>query len=536
MGSRNFVCLVLVCGALLSLWSLFRSSNPSSPALHEDTTDARPPYKHETVPHHPHAPVPVPPTPPKEDPPPPTNPAPALTLIVLWSPHKRNEDYLPSFFASVGANPAIDLLLIKFDKYGYDDGQCERLHAQGVRNVREVCLDVEEFVGLHVDYFCGVWGCDHKQREVVERVLEERVPLDRVNSMYRPFRAEIFKQFLHPDLKLWGWCDLDQIFGSFARMFPWDLAPSYDVLFASWPVHGYTSQHLFVPGHFAVFRRAPDVAAAFLQVHFLKSYEAFVRLPEGMPSEAVEEAEFSHVLLMRTPLTFVRFPAMAESMYHLDSLNGVFAIENAADAPNLPIVNNPDSSIGDAIASARHQILPLLVQRKSEPARPTFSAQGVESNVELLSGAKLPKDLDLWFPRGFGVAYHSSLSASQSDMGRNARRYVLRRARGGAVSERFEPERPISLVHPESNSNSNSNDEDGMEAAMHRGEHVKGTWLREGLYVHLQHEKYRKWWDVPDHALGEGEVMFVDRAHGARLWDGAGREVWRSWREEGEDW
>ena len=85
----------------------------------------------------------------------------------------------------------------------------------------------------------------------------------------------------------------------------------------------------------------------------------------------------------------------------------------------------------------------------------------------------------------------------------------MRRTRGGKVTERFEPEHPISITHA------------GKED-------MDGPWLREGLYVHLQHEKYRKWWSMPDHPLQEGEVMYFDKDHGAHLWDAYGTTRWES--------
>ena len=60
-------------------------------------------------------PVNLPDIPPPPGPPPP----PLITFVVLWSPDHRTANYLPNFFASVGANPRIEVLLIKFDKYNF---------------------------------------------------------------------------------------------------------------------------------------------------------------------------------------------------------------------------------------------------------------------------------------------------------------------------------------------------------------------------------------------------------------------------------
>ena len=45
----------------------------------------------------------------------------------------------------------------------------------------------------------------------------------------------MFGSLLNPDTPHWGWVDLDVQLGSFERMFPWDLAPSFDVIMAGWP-------------------------------------------------------------------------------------------------------------------------------------------------------------------------------------------------------------------------------------------------------------------------------------------------------------
>ena len=155
MGSRNFICLALACGIFLLLVLNHHSSHSSAPHWHSEDNildlspgghghDAPDPASQEVSPDA--LPIPA-----EKEHTPLTGTTPALTMIVLWSPHKRNEDYLPSFFATVGANPSIDLLLIKFDKYGYENGECERAQAAGVPNVREVCLSMEEYYALHVE-------------------------------------------------------------------------------------------------------------------------------------------------------------------------------------------------------------------------------------------------------------------------------------------------------------------------------------------------------------------------------------------------
>lgn len=133
-----------------------------------------------------------------------STPAPRITFIVIWSPRLDTTDpYLPNFFASIGANPSIELLLIKIDKYGLKDGGCELPRASGISNVREVCLGMEEYLDLHVQYLCDVWSCSEDEKEDVGKLVEERAEGDRYNSAYRPFRAEVFKKWMRPDVHLW---------------------------------------------------------------------------------------------------------------------------------------------------------------------------------------------------------------------------------------------------------------------------------------------------------------------------------------------
>lgn len=73
--------------------------------------------------------------------------APRLTLIALWSPQNdRPSIHIPNFVASAAANPSLSLLLVKFDKYKLDDGQCEKrlVQGDGYTNVREVCVSLDE--------------------------------------------------------------------------------------------------------------------------------------------------------------------------------------------------------------------------------------------------------------------------------------------------------------------------------------------------------------------------------------------------------
>lgn len=142
-------------------------------------------------------------------PPPYPTPAPKITIIALWSSKGgARPAYLPNFFASVAANPSVDLLFIKFDKHGKGT-DCREMLSDNIPNVREVCLSVEEYWTLHADFLCERWGCSRAQRKLVEDKLWERAGGDFVNSYFRPFRAAVFKKWVNPNTKIWVGAQLE---------------------------------------------------------------------------------------------------------------------------------------------------------------------------------------------------------------------------------------------------------------------------------------------------------------------------------------
>jgi len=435
-----------------------------------------------------------------------------LTFIVLWSPQDREDNYLANFFQSIAANPSLDFLLVKIDKYGHNDGSCERQRAAHVPNVREVCISMDEYFALHVDYLCEHWACSDPQRKHVHELIRHRMPADRVNSVFRPFRAEIFRKYLHPELKLWGWCDLDMLLGNFDRIFPWDVAYDFDVIIAGWPV-ALERVLLFTPGHMTVFRRSAVIAAAFLQHPPLASYENYVSLP--LPSDAPEEGEYSHLLLTQTGFTFLRFDAMIEAAHHVSSLAGVFSLENYYWADHSLGEGPPPVSVENAIVRTSAQIALAVRRLDGQAPEPTFSERGNETEVVLHDGAGAAEGLFIWFPIEYTVSYLSVLGPGLPGNGRDCRRYTMRRMRHGPVTERFEPVRR-SIVDPPVPF------PDWVYDTSNR------PWLREGLYMHFQTEKYRPWWSLPDRPLADGEVLYIDKEHGAHLWDADGVMLWES--------
>ena len=105
---------------------------------------------------------------------------PKITIIAIWNPRETPALYLPEFFASVKANPLINLLFIVVDKQNV--GRCHEPIPNGAPNIKEVCFSVEEYWNLHADFLCNHWGCGRDDRVVLMNKLYERYPRDHVCS------------------------------------------------------------------------------------------------------------------------------------------------------------------------------------------------------------------------------------------------------------------------------------------------------------------------------------------------------------------
>ncbi|KAJ7593636.1 hypothetical protein C8J56DRAFT_1043438 [Mycena floridula] len=437
---------------------------------------------------------------------------PRLQLIALWSPTDSPPRYMPNFLASVAANPSIDLLLIKFDKYGENDADCEKIWAPGsISNIREHCLTVKEMWTLHREFLCERWRCSEEQTKAVMEKLLERAKSDRVNSHYRPFRPAVFKKFIHPDTKLWGWCDLDVMFGNFDRAFPWDVSDQFDVYVSGW--HAMQELLLFMPGHLMVFRHSHVITDEFMRLPNLLNVDAF--LAEPWINEASEESEYSHFLFAKSNLTFLRFDAMINSDYHLSSPGlGVYQTENEW---KFDLTNSSDASHPQQIIDLRVPITEAMYRyanaENSKTSRPTFTDKGKEHIVELMVGGHA--DIEVWFPERYACHYHTDWFEA---FWAGGRRLVYRREPQGPIVERLEPGvaffiPPLHLPDTDLPSEENR------------------PVIREMLYNHLQHEKYTDWWahnGVPKAAFKMGEVVFMDKNHGAVLWDRNGVIKWNS--------
>ncbi|KAF7440632.1 hypothetical protein PC9H_000978 [Pleurotus ostreatus] len=440
------------------------------------------------------------------------SPAPKLTIIAIWNPSPDNKEpiYLPNFFASVAANPSIDLLFIKYDRHRVGTPPCEPSH---VKNMRQVCLSFEEYWKLHADFLCKRWGgCSTTQRQQLVSKLHERAPGDRVNSYFRPFRAAVFAKWINPETPIWGWCDMDTILGSFERNFPWDIASEFDFLFPGPPIDG-GDILLFFPGHMAFFKNKEHVVSAFMDFPNLKTYESYMDLP--WVSTDTEECEYSHFALAKTKLTFLRFPGIVHSRIHFSSItSGVFATENpghwlAVSAVNIPSTSS--SSDSSELDPLRSNLAAFFTEHtRNWVSHPTFSEEGKEYDVELREGEW---EGWLWFPKQYAVHYTADRSKGrQEDF---SKRYTMRRP-SGKLYDRTEPYRDSILEIPTTAYTPLGADPVRSGASL---------LVFDMLYNHFQAEKYAKWWSLPKDPIAAEELLFVDRENGAQLWDPTGKII-----------
>jgi hypothetical protein len=105
-------------------------------------------------------------------------PSPKITIIAIWNPREKPASYLPVFFASVKANPLIELVFIQVDKYNV--GRCHESIPHGASNIKDICFSVEEYANLHADFLCNLWGCQEKDRGLVMEKLLNTIPADGV--------------------------------------------------------------------------------------------------------------------------------------------------------------------------------------------------------------------------------------------------------------------------------------------------------------------------------------------------------------------
>jgi hypothetical protein len=85
---------------------------------------------------------------------------------------------------------------------------------------------------------------------------------------------------MDPNTKIWGWCDMDVMFGNFTRAFPWDVMENFDIMVAhTFPVHPTDRVLLYLPGHLTFFRNSAQVTTGFLAFPNFQNLNAFLHDP-----------------------------------------------------------------------------------------------------------------------------------------------------------------------------------------------------------------------------------------------------------------
>ncbi|KAF9031532.1 hypothetical protein BDZ89DRAFT_1131819 [Hymenopellis radicata] len=296
--------------------------------------------------------------------------------------------------ASVRANPEINFLLIKYTQESEEqDGKgCMAVPGLGeTLNAREVCLGVDEYWSMRAEWICARWNdCAEGDIELLKGKMKARANVDMYNAFFRPFRAAIFSRWVDPRTLIWGITDLDEMRGSFDRTFPWDLAPSFDVIAsASHP------------------RRDP----------FL-SYIA-------------DEAEWSHYTILNPNLTFLTFPAMIRTDGHISTCDGVFGFDNVGKKQTRPYHLSEDGSEQSMLTLGQRQ--EFIQAIKDQQAR----TKGFRSGQRPQTFTGLGDEYE---------EYSVHYSPNYSRVPRyDVNRYLMRRAPNGPVTERVEPNPPIPI-------------------------------------------------------------------------------------------
>ncbi|KAJ7593635.1 hypothetical protein C8J56DRAFT_1043437 [Mycena floridula] len=405
---------------------------------------------------------------------------PKIQFITIWSPTNAAPTYLANFFASVAANPSIDVLFIKYDKYSRGRQECEKVYAPANAT----------------NFLCKNWagGCTTSERIKVAYRAATRSFNDRTNSYFCPFRGAIFKKWIHLGTSsgdgailtsclesTYSFLRVSTISDWYIRIFPWDVVGDFDVYLAGWHT-GDEAVSMYMPGHMNIFSTEPKVVQEFMRFPNIQTLGEYLEEP-FLESPAVEEDEYSYFLFWHSNLTFIRFDCMVEGQYHLSSPGlGVSPIQ---DEWKFNISNTDAGHVQDVV-NAR-----LLID----------------------SALDLNARNHVGFTKQFSIHYQTEWVKM---FWQGGRRLVYRRQTGGPVVERREPANNAVIV-PTS-----------LDANVH---HVKEhrPILREMLYAHFRQEKYTPWWkDLPYKAMQGGEVLFIHTTMGAFQWDREGRLLWQT--------
>ncbi|KAJ6453253.1 hypothetical protein C8R47DRAFT_997775 [Mycena vitilis] len=421
---------------------------------------------------------------------------PKITIIAIYTTHSYTpQHHTQMFWQGVEANPSVNLLFINVDR---DNEGCDTYQRNSNSfTLQEVCLSRTEYFQLHVDFLCKRWQCLEEDRAILLDTLLTVDDGDYANSYYRMFRAGVFAKWIRPETTIWGWCDVDIYWGSFERIFPWDVAADFDILApASTPNLG-SKQLLFTRGHMAFFRHSPDMQAR------LHAYPKFVSLGAFLTSsidDAAEEGEFSHYYFgASTNFTFLFFEGMVESPWTiaLVSTQGTFFL---ADTDNRLLQSRTEGDIAST-ADARKEAVDLVARERSAGDVATFSKDGVVNERKVRIG-----DYGdwTWFKAQYATWFDGEWSRNEMN---NGRTFFMRLKAGGPTYARLEP----------------------------RARHIRvkeggvGLQLQETLYKHFQVEKRHKWFlNTPQLQPGQFYVQYPGSIFNGSNWSA---EVWN---EKGE--
>ncbi|KAF9031517.1 hypothetical protein BDZ89DRAFT_1111794 [Hymenopellis radicata] len=444
--------------------------------------------------------------------------APKITIITIFRKPSREQLHLPDFFASVRANPEIDFLLIKYTQESEEEDGQGCVYVPGLEetpNAREVCLTFDEYWDMHARWTCEQWDdCVEGDLGALKNKMKARASGDMYNGFFRPMRAAIFSRWVDPRTPIWGISDLDEMWGSFDRMFPWDLAPSFDVIIPSSP-NWQDDVLIFTPGHMMFYRNSPDVVSTLMKMPNFRTMAAFMQEP--FLSDVSEEVEWSHYTILNPHLTFLIFPARIMQDGHISTGDGVFGFDNVGKKQTRPYHLLEDGSGKQSMLTLgqRREFIHSVKDQRERTKRltsgqrpPTFSKLGQEYEVTLQHGTYSQW---LWFPQEYSVHYSPDYNRVPRF---DVNRYLMRRAPNGPVTERVEPNPPIPIQVTS----------DATEAK-HEWDNIR---IGEALYNHFQVEKYRLYWSLPEEPLKPDEYMFMERYTGVEVWDSDGRVTFSS--------
>jgi hypothetical protein len=195
---------------------------------------------------------------------------------------------------------------------------------------------------------------------------------------------------------------VDAIFGNIQRTFPWDLVGQFDI-FAAAAADEAPDYLVFLCGHGVYFSTSSHVVNQAMKHPSLMDFDSFKN--ERWFGEMADEAEWSFYLLSNDQITFITFPAMADTRFHLSRAppnTAVYELREhwafKQDAPNglMPLPEDERGAIIDTISQYEQNITELRYDR----GRPTFTDQGSEYEIEFRFGEY---DGLLWFDRQFAI-------------------------------------------------------------------------------------------------------------------------------------